>query len=109
VDFLTVALVKPSADNASPLALQPCVGIAGYVPSPAVVSHRRQHVLYRDLPALVPSNATNASSDPALVEVARGMRAMVAETATIGQMPGKWPGSPGPQEIAWVTPSLIAC
>jgi hypothetical protein len=79
VDFLTVALVKPSADNASPLTLQPCVGIAGYVPSPAVVSHRRQHVLYRDLPALVPAKATTASSDQALVEVARGMRDMVAE------------------------------
>jgi hypothetical protein len=34
VDFLTVALVKPSADNAAPLTLQPCVGIAGYVPVP---------------------------------------------------------------------------
>jgi hypothetical protein len=79
VDFLTMALVKPSADNAAPLALQPCVGIAGYVPSPAVVSHHRQHFLYRDLPALVPAKATTASSDPAFVEVARGMRDMVAE------------------------------
>jgi hypothetical protein len=79
VDFLTVALVKPSADNASPLTLQPCVGIEGYVPSPAVVSHRRQHVLYFYLPALVPAKATTASSDPALVDVARGMHAMVAE------------------------------
>jgi hypothetical protein len=60
VDFLTVALVKLSADNASPLTLQSCVGIAGCVPSPAVVSHRRQHVLYRDLPALVPAKATTA-------------------------------------------------
>jgi hypothetical protein len=40
MDFFTVALVKPSEDNVSPLTLQPCVGIAGYVPSPAVVSHR---------------------------------------------------------------------
>jgi hypothetical protein len=79
VDFLTVALVKPSADNASPLTLQPYMGIAGYVPSPAVVSHRQHHLLYRDLPALVLANATTASSDPTLVEVARGMRAMVAE------------------------------
>jgi hypothetical protein len=79
VDFLTVALVKPSADNASPLTHQPCVGISGYVPSPVVVSHRRQYFLYRDIPVLVPANATTASSDPSLVEVARGMRDMVAE------------------------------
>jgi hypothetical protein len=79
LDFLTVALVKPCADNAAPLTLQPCVGITGYVPSPAVVSHRRQHFLYRDLPSLVPAKANTASSDPTLVEVARGIRDMVAE------------------------------
>jgi hypothetical protein len=35
VDFLTVALVKPSVTNLVPLTLHPCVGNAGYVPSPA--------------------------------------------------------------------------
>jgi hypothetical protein len=37
VDCLTVALVKPSADKTTSLTLQPCAGIVGYVPSPAVV------------------------------------------------------------------------
>jgi hypothetical protein len=54
VDFLTVALVKPSTTVAAPLTLQARVGLEGYVPSPAVVSHRCQHLLYRDLPALLP-------------------------------------------------------
>jgi hypothetical protein len=79
VDFLTVALVKPSAENATSLTLLPCVGIAGYVPSPTVVSHRRQHLLYLDLPSLIPASATSPSSDPALVDVARGMSEMVTE------------------------------
>jgi hypothetical protein len=79
VDFLTVALVKPSADNTTPITLQPCMVISGYVPSPAVVSHRRQHFLYRDLPALVPANAATSSNDPAFVDVARGMGDMVME------------------------------
>jgi hypothetical protein len=79
VDFLTVALVKPSAENTTPLTLQPCVGITGYVPSPAVVSRRRQHFLYHDLSALIPASATASSSDQALVDVARGMRDMVKE------------------------------
>jgi hypothetical protein len=79
VDFLTVDLVKPSTENTTPLTLQPCVGIAGYVPGPAVVSHRRQHFLYRDLPALISASANTSSSEPALVDVARGMRGMVTE------------------------------
>jgi hypothetical protein len=54
VDLLTVALVKPSATVDAPLTLQDRVGLEGYVPSPAVVSHRRQHLLYHDLPALLP-------------------------------------------------------
>jgi hypothetical protein len=74
-----VALVKPSAENTLPLTLQPCVEIAGYVPSPAVVSHRRQHFLYHDLSALISASVTASSSDPSLVDVAQGMRDMVTE------------------------------
>jgi hypothetical protein len=79
VDFLTVTLVKPSATVDTPLTLQDRVGLEGYVPSPAVVSHRRQHLLYRDLPALLPQPSGKAASDPALLDVARGMQDMVAE------------------------------
>jgi hypothetical protein len=79
LDFLTVALVKTSAENTTPLTLQPCMGITGCVPSPALMSHHRQHFLYHDLTALIPANATASSSDLALVDVARGMCDMVTE------------------------------
>jgi hypothetical protein len=55
VDFLTPALVQPTEATTSPYSLQPQVGMAGYTPGPAVVSHRREHILYRDLPGLLPS------------------------------------------------------
>jgi hypothetical protein len=79
VDFLTVALVKPSAVRAEPLTLLDRVGLEGYVPIPAAVSHRRLHLLYRDLPALMPRLASGPVSDPALLDVARGMQDMVNE------------------------------
>jgi hypothetical protein len=79
VDFLTLALVQPTEAITSPYPLQAQVGRAGYMPGPAVVSHRRTHILYRDLPGLLPS-ALAAASDPALLDVARGVRDMVAES-----------------------------
>jgi hypothetical protein len=39
VDFLTVALVKPSAINVILLTLHSCIGNTCYVPSPTVVSY----------------------------------------------------------------------
>jgi hypothetical protein len=48
-------------------------GRAGYTPVPVSINYRRAHVLHRDLPFLC------TSCDPALVDVARGMRDMVAE------------------------------
>jgi hypothetical protein len=44
-----------------------------------VVIHRREHILYRDLPGLLPS-ALAAASDLALLDVARGVRDIVAES-----------------------------
>jgi hypothetical protein len=79
VDLLTVALVNPSATVTAPLTLQTRVGLEGYVPSPVVVSHHRQHLLYRELPSLLPQLSGKSSSDPALLDVARGMQDMVAE------------------------------
>jgi hypothetical protein len=79
VDFLTVALVKPSATVAAPLNLQDRVGLEVYVPSPAVVSHRRQHLLYRNLPALLPKLSGKAASDLALLDMARRMQDMVVD------------------------------
>jgi hypothetical protein len=79
ITFLTIALVKPSAERKEPWTLQPQAGLADYVPRPIVTSYRREHVLYRDLPALHPGSVLPAVSNPALVDVARGMRDMVAE------------------------------
>jgi hypothetical protein len=79
VDFLTVALVKPSDGVSIPLTMHACAGKPGYVPSPAVVNYRRDQLLYRDLPALMPVTTPSPASDPALLDVARGMRDMVIE------------------------------
>jgi hypothetical protein len=79
VDFLTVALVKPSDGLSIPLTMHACAGKPGYVLSPAVVNYRRDQLLYRDLPALMPVTTPSPTSDPALLDVARGMRDMVIE------------------------------
>jgi hypothetical protein len=78
VEFLTVALVRPTAERSTPLTVQHYLGKSGYVPGTSVISHRREHVLYRDLPALHPS-LSGATSDPDLLDVARGVREMVTE------------------------------
>jgi hypothetical protein len=79
VDFLTLALAQPTKAIISPYSLQQQVGMVTYTPGPAVVSHCREHILYYDLPGLLPS-ALAAASDPALLDVARGVRDMVAES-----------------------------
>jgi hypothetical protein len=79
VEFLTLALVQSTDAITSPYPLRQQVGMATYMPGPAVVSHRREHILYRDLPGLLPS-ALAAASDPALLDIARGVRDMVAES-----------------------------
>jgi hypothetical protein len=79
VEFLTLALVQPTDAITSPYPLRQQVGMAAYTPGPAVVSHRREHILYRDLPGLL-SSALAAASDPALLDVARGVRDMVADS-----------------------------
>jgi hypothetical protein len=79
VDFLTVALVKPSDGVSIPLTMHACAGKPGYVPIPAVVNYRRDQLLYRDLPDLMPVTTPSPASDPALLDVAQGMRDMVIE------------------------------
>jgi hypothetical protein len=79
VEFLILAVVQPTDAITSPYPLQQQVGMAAYTPGPAVVSHRREHILYRDLTGLLPS-ALAAASNPALLDVAHGVRDMVAES-----------------------------
>jgi hypothetical protein len=56
LQFLQVASTSPSAANPRPLTLQDRLGRADYPVRPAVVSYRREHVLYRLLPDLRPAN-----------------------------------------------------
>jgi hypothetical protein len=69
-----------SDTNSAPLTLHPCVGSAGYVPSPAVVSCRWQQIPYRDLPSLMPVNNTpGPASNPASLDMACGMCDLIVE------------------------------
>jgi hypothetical protein len=77
--FLTISLVEPSATRRE---LQPQSGNDGYVPGPMATSYRREHVLYHELSGLRPGLTATTMSDPALVDVARGMKDMVAEART---------------------------
>jgi hypothetical protein len=79
IDFLTVALVQPTEERSEPYTLIPQLRTAGYIPGLEAISHRRETIIYRDLPALHPAVSRPTSSDPALLDVARGMRDMVAE------------------------------
>jgi hypothetical protein len=74
-----VALVQLTEESSEPYTLLPKVGTSGYVRRPEAISHRRDTILYRDLPALRPAVSHPTSSDPALLDVARGMRDMVAQ------------------------------
>jgi hypothetical protein len=77
IDFLTVAIVEPTATSLEPLTVKPCLGRLHHNPSPAVVSNRRAEVLYRDLPGLKqgPANA----GDPYLRDVARAVGELAVE------------------------------
>jgi hypothetical protein len=68
-------------DGASPRGV---LQVLHGVPSPAVVSHRQQNLLYHELTALIPASVTASSSDPSLVDVSRGMCNMVTE-AKVGR------------------------
>jgi hypothetical protein len=77
IDFLTVAIVEPTATSLDPLTVKPCLGRLHHNPSPAVVSNRRAEVLYQDLPGLKqgPANAR----DSYLRDVARAVGELAVE------------------------------
>jgi hypothetical protein len=79
VDFLTVELVQPMEERSEPYTLLPQIGTEGYVPGPEAINHHRETILYRDIPALRPAVGLPTTSDPAMLDVARGVRSMVAE------------------------------
>jgi hypothetical protein len=75
-----VALVQPSDEQDAPLTVYPQSGKPGYLPGPVAINYRREHILYQDLPSLCPNTKRPVASDPALVDVARGIRDMVEES-----------------------------
>jgi hypothetical protein len=83
INFLTVALVLPTEDSEVLVTVWAQAGRAAYSPGPVAINYRRDHVLYRDLPCLPCLRPTSGLqptvSYPALIDVARGMRDMVAE------------------------------
>jgi hypothetical protein len=80
INFMTVALVLPTEDIEVPVTVWAQAGRSGYTPGPVAIINRRTQALYRDLPCLRPSAGPPSSpSDPALVDVAWGMRDMVIE------------------------------
>jgi hypothetical protein len=83
INYLTVALVLPTEDSEVPVTVWDQAGRSGYTPGHVAINYRRTQVLYRDFPCLRPSaGPTSNPSDPALVDVARGMRDMVIEART---------------------------
>jgi hypothetical protein len=77
VDFLVVRITKGANDLNAPRTMQPHVGRRDFHPSPAVISHRREHVLHRQLPGLRPTAAT--AGDPALVGIASSMHNIASD------------------------------
>jgi hypothetical protein len=79
---LTVTLVQPTEDRKAPITVKNQLGKSGHLPGPLSIHYKREHLLYRDLPLLRPVLTRPTTSDPALAEVSRGMRDMVAEART---------------------------
>jgi hypothetical protein len=71
VDFLVVSITTGANALNAPRTMQPHIGLRDFHPIPAVISHRREHVLCRQLPGLRPTPAT--AGDPALVGIASSM------------------------------------
>jgi hypothetical protein len=77
VDFLVVNITKGANDLTSPRTVQPSAGLRDFHPSPSVISHRREHVMYRQLPGLRPTAST--AGDPALVGIASNMNNIASD------------------------------
>jgi hypothetical protein len=59
-------------DRDASLTVKPRAGKAGHLPGPVAIHYHREHILH-------PVTTRTTASDLALVDVARGMRGMVAE------------------------------
>jgi len=76
--FLEVACMLPDASQRTPVQ-HASVGVENHIITPSVTQHRRQHLLYNQLPALKPQ-PTRAASDPALQRVADSVEYLMQDT-----------------------------
>jgi hypothetical protein len=77
LDFLIIAGTLRKGES-EPMTLHDRVGLADRQITPAVANHRRNNVLYKQLPDLVPQ-MTQRTSDPAVTRVADGLDHLVAD------------------------------
>jgi hypothetical protein len=77
VDLLVVSITKGASDLTTTRTVQPRTGLRDFHPSPAVISHRREHVLYRQFPGIRPTSTT--AGDPALVGIASSMNNIASD------------------------------
>jgi hypothetical protein len=76
VDFLVASVTEAANDLAGPRTVQPCIDIRDSYPSPAVVNHLPEHILYWQLPGIRPAAAT--AGYPTLVGIAASMNNIVS-------------------------------
>jgi hypothetical protein len=93
INFITGALMQPMDESVVSLTGYAQAGKSGYAPGPMAINYRREHILYHDLPALYPVSTRPAASDQAMVDIARGMRGMVAEARADNRDEARRPNS----------------
>jgi hypothetical protein len=76
VDYLTIALVSPTATEATPVTVRDKVGLDWNI-TPALVGYRRDKVLFEILSDLRP--ATPSRGDPYVQDLATGVASFVTE------------------------------
>jgi hypothetical protein len=77
VDYLVVGVTNSAIDLVGPRTVQARVGLHDFYPSPAVISHSRDHVLYQQLTGLLPTAA--AVGDPEIVEITASMNNIASD------------------------------
>lgn len=80
VKFLMVASTTPTT-QVDPLLLREQAGLAGHLITTAVMKHRHETMLYKQVPGVEPTNAAS-TSDPAIRQIADGLDHLVAGMRT---------------------------
>lgn len=78
VDFLMVAGTVPGGGGSQPLTLHARAGVPNRQITPVVANHRRNNILYKQLPGIMPHTQVR-TSDPSVTRVADGLDNLVAD------------------------------